>query len=263
MKFAADFRRIAREALKGKWIISILVNFVAVLVGAGILSGGGGGYTGSSSNSEGSSFLSIQILATLAVMGIIVALVITFAIGGPCKLGYAKYNLALIDRKDAKFGDLFSQFGRFSDGFIFALLYFMYLFLWSLLFVIPVIIKSYSYAMAPYILYEHPELSPNDAITESRRIMHGNKWRLFCLNFSFIGWILLASLPTLIALGFTAILAMTGSLGLTLLSLPITFAASLCTIVASYAIGAYTEAAGAAFYREITQTSEEYIITEA
>ena len=73
----------------------------------------------------------------------------------------------------------------------------LYVALWSLLLVIPGIVKSYSYAMAPYIMAEHPALTANEAITESRRIMDGNKWRLFCLDFSFIGWELLCVLPML------------------------------------------------------------------
>ena len=71
----------------------------------------------------------------------------------------------------------------------------LYIALWSLLLVIPGIVKTYSYAMTPYIMSEHPSLTANEAITESRRIMNGNKWRLFCLDFSFIGWELLCALP--------------------------------------------------------------------
>ena len=48
--------------------------------------------------------------------------------------------------------------------------------------------------MTFYILKEHPEMTATEAITESRRIMLGNKWRLFCLDFSFIGWYLLSCL---------------------------------------------------------------------
>ena len=64
----------------------------------------------------------------------------------------------------------------------------IYVFLWSLLFVIPGIIATYRYAMASYILAEHPELPVNEAITRSKEMMQGNKFRLFCLIFSFIGW---------------------------------------------------------------------------
>lgn len=86
----------------------------------------------------------------------------------------------------------------------------LYIALWSLLLVIPGIVKTYSYAMTPYIMSEHPSLTANEAITESRRIMNGNKWRLFCLDFSFIGWELLCSVP-LYAEGFLVLKYFTGS----------------------------------------------------
>lgn len=60
--------------------------------------------------------------------------------------------------------------------------------LWTLLFVFPGIVKIYSYSMAYYIKLDHPEYTPNQAITESRKMMNGNKFRLFCLDLSFVGW---------------------------------------------------------------------------
>ena len=68
----------------------------------------------------------------------------------------------------------------------------IFIFLWSLLFIIPGIIKIFSYAMTPYILEEHPELSANDAIDHSRAMMKGHKFDLFWLYLSFIGWYILA-----------------------------------------------------------------------
>ena len=64
----------------------------------------------------------------------------------------------------------------------------------ALLFVIPGLIKSYSYAMTFYIMADNPGIDGNEAITRSRQMMDGNKWRLFCLDFSFIGWIILCML---------------------------------------------------------------------
>ena len=64
----------------------------------------------------------------------------------------------------------------------------VFVFLWSLLFVIPGIIKTFSYAMTPYILEEHPELTANEAIDHSRAMMKGHKFDLFWLYLSFIGW---------------------------------------------------------------------------
>jgi len=70
----------------------------------------------------------------------------------------------------------------------------LYIFLWSLLLVIPGIIKSYSYRMVPYIITDNPQMDANDAITLSRNMMSGSKWKTFVLDLSFIGWYLLGLL---------------------------------------------------------------------
>ena len=67
-------------------------------------------------------------------------------------------------------------------------------FLWSLLFVIPGIIKMFSYSMTPYILYEYPELGASEAIHRSRMMMRGHKFDLFWLYLGFLGWFLLCIL---------------------------------------------------------------------
>jgi len=64
-------------------------------------------------------------------------------------------------------------------------------FLWSLLLVVPGIRAAYSYRMAFYLLADHPDWAPGQAIAESKRLMHGHRWRLFCLDVSFLGWFLL------------------------------------------------------------------------
>ena len=67
-------------------------------------------------------------------------------------------------------------------------LMYLFTFLWSLLLIIPGIVKSFSYAMTPYILEERPELSANEAIDHSCSMMKGHKFDLFWLYLSFIGW---------------------------------------------------------------------------
>lgn len=67
----------------------------------------------------------------------------------------------------------------------------LYTFLWSLLFLIPGIVKSYEYKMVPYLLAEHPEMPMEQAFGMSRQLMHGNKWKAFVLDLSFLGWIFL------------------------------------------------------------------------
>ncbi len=85
----------------------------------------------------------------------------------------------------------FSPYGR-SVGTMF--LRGLFQFLWSLLFVIPGIIKHYSYRMVPYILADQPELSGTAAITRSREMMNGQKWNAFVLDLSFLGWHILSAL---------------------------------------------------------------------
>lgn len=66
--------------------------------------------------------------------------------------------------------------------------------LWSLLFVIPGIVKSYEYRMVPYLLAEHPEMSSSEVFAQSKQMMNGNKWAAFVLDLSFIGWALLGAI---------------------------------------------------------------------
>ena len=66
--------------------------------------------------------------------------------------------------------------------------------LWSLLFVIPGIVKSYEYRMVPYLLAEHPEMSSSEVFAQSKQMMNGNKWAAFVLDLSFIGWAVLGGI---------------------------------------------------------------------
>lgn len=76
----------------------------------------------------------------------------------------------------------------------------LFTFLWSLLFIIPGIIKAYQYRMIPYILAEHPEMPCSEVFEKSKQMMQGQKWNAFVLDLSFIGWEIL-SLLTLGILG--------------------------------------------------------------
>ena len=70
----------------------------------------------------------------------------------------------------------------------------LYTFLWSLLFIIPGIVKAYEYRMVPYLLAENPMMSKEEAFAASKQMMDGQKWRTFVLDLSFFGWIILSGL---------------------------------------------------------------------
>lgn len=88
--------------------------------------------------------------------------------------------------------DLLAGHRQFSRVFGTVFLQGLYTLLWTLLLIIPGIIKSLSYALTPYILHDHAELQYNSAIERSMEMMDGHKMRLFLLYLSFIGWGILA-----------------------------------------------------------------------
>ena len=91
-------------------------------------------------------------------------------------------------------GALFAPFKQYARTVGAVLLVFVYTLLWTLLLVIPGIIKAYSYSMTFYILRENPEMTAGDALTASQKMMDGHKMDLFLLSLSFIGWAILASI---------------------------------------------------------------------
>jgi uncharacterized membrane protein len=135
----------------------------------------------------------------LIILGAVLLISIPFMIaylilGSVVTVGYSKFNLEIIDRKDAKLGNLFEYFRFWKSAVIANLLRFVYTLLWSLLLLIPGIVASYSYAMTPYIMAEFSDISGKDAINASKKLMMGNRYKLFCLDVSFIGWHILAIL---------------------------------------------------------------------
>ena len=188
---ASDYRAKAREILSGKWGMAILITLVAAILG------------GLATNASGSiqfkndvgdlknlpDIIRTYLIVAASIGGVLG--IIQFVIGGTVQLGYCKYLLKLHDGGDGKVKDLFSEFNRFGDGFILRLLTGLYVFLWSLLFVIPGIVAAYKYAMAPFIMAENPGMTANEAITASKEMMDGHKFELFCLELSFLGWSIL------------------------------------------------------------------------
>lgn len=141
---------------------------------------------------QGNWFGTIVVLILLIILMIALdASVIGTVFSGLLTFGYAAFCLELVKSKHASMGAFFGgMFKGFFRKWGASLLVGLYTLLWSLLLIIPGFIKSYSYAMTPYIMAEKPDMGVNDAITKSRRIMNGHKWQLFCLDLSFTGWML-------------------------------------------------------------------------
>jgi len=211
MKKAKEFREIARDSLKGKWKIAVIVGLVAALLGGteGIDPDVNVNFDAANANASlevaGQTVFSTaegfnSALLPWIVGGFTYVMIIAlitgvayFMLSSVISVGYARFNLNLVDRQEASFENLFGYFSWWKTTVIAKLLQTLYIILWSLLFVIPGIIAGYSYAMTKYILAENPEISASEAISRSKEMMKGNRLRLFGLELSFIGWAILSS----------------------------------------------------------------------
>ena len=197
--FAADYRRIARENLKGKWPLAIGVGILASIFGGLLIGNDFFAELDLRLNNDDVHNAGEYLITLFSTYGLTIGITSTlnlvrFILGGVIQLGYAKFLLNQHNQQDPKVNDLFSYFDHFGTGFCQQLLRSIYTALWTLLFIVPGIVASYRYAMTPYILAENPELTASEAIDASKYMMYGHKWRLFCLDISFIGWNILCGL---------------------------------------------------------------------
>ena len=134
--------------------------------------------------------------------------------------GFVLYCMAIRRGERAEFLTLF-------DGFSFAgkiiglnLVMYIFISLWSMLFIFPGIVASYRYRFALYNLYENPELSILQALEMSKRQTMGYKAQLFFLDVSYFGWNLLATLPLLAqtSILYTELLAPASTMGLSIMA---------------------------------------------
>lgn len=138
-------------------------------------------------------------LAVFLVILIIIAVIVGAAMGiflfNPIQVGGCHFFLENAMVNTAGPGLLLNAFKlNYKSTVLTMFLRGLYTFLWTLLFIIPGIIKSYEYYMVPYILADHPEMSHQEVFALSKKMMDGEKWNTFVLELSFIGWQLLNGL---------------------------------------------------------------------
>ena len=139
-----------------------------------------------------------------AVMLPLLASVLVFFLLAIYPLGYVSWGNAAMAiaamRRGVTVGHAFSGWGNgWRMGWIMAVK-FTYINLWALLLLVPGVIKTISYSMTDFVAIDHPDWSVNQCITESRRLMDGNKLRYFCLMLSFVGWFILVAVASSIPL---------------------------------------------------------------
>lgn len=188
MKSTNDYRAAARETLEGHWnqgalmafvILAITVVFVGVSVYTAVMQ-------------ELGMAISPRLSMTADAMETVVSLLLT----GPLEFAMLCALLALKrnEIEETPVAKMFSSFvenwGRYVVALVLQTIVLLLLLLPTL--GIGTIIFSYAYKMVPFLLHDYPELSAREALKLSREMMRGYKWDLFVLEFSFIGWIVLA-----------------------------------------------------------------------
>ena len=111
--------------------------------------------------------------------------------------GFALYCMDIRRRERSEYASLFDGFSFAGKIIILNIVTSLFVFLWSLLFVVPGIIAYYRYRFALYNLYEDPELDIMEALNMSKRQTQGRKLELFKLDISYLGWMVLSLLPAL------------------------------------------------------------------
>lgn len=159
-----DLMQQAREALKGKWGLAVVGNLIYLAL--------------------------ITLVQFIPLIGHVANLIIT----GPLLLGLTYFFLALSRKQEAALSQIFDGLQRFVDALITFLLMALFIFLWSLLLIIPGIMAGLSYALTFFLVAEDPGLKGKEALRRSKTLMNGNRWKLFCLFLRFFGWFLLGIL---------------------------------------------------------------------
>jgi uncharacterized membrane protein len=113
---------------------------------------------------------------------------VTIIIGGPMAVGISIFTLAIIRREEVRLEQIFDGFQNFGTALGAYLLMVIFIFLWTLLFIIPGIIMGLAYSQTFYIIADDKSISAMDAIDKSKAMMDGYKWKFFLLGLSFIGW---------------------------------------------------------------------------
>lgn len=200
-----ELKEKGKTAFKANYWKNVLVAFLLAILSAGAsISSSTGSNNDSSGASDALSNLSpvqVGFLAGGTVLLIIVCVLLDIFIFNPLQIGCYAFFKDNVKTHSAELDTLKVGFTDYGHKFCTMLLMSIYLFLWTMLLIIPGIVKSYSYRMVPFIVQDYPDLTAKEVINKSREMMDGQKMETFKLDLSFIGWFLLA----LVTLGLVGV----------------------------------------------------------
>lgn len=194
----AELKDNAKKFFKFNYWKMVLVALVLTMVGGGGSSVSSSYTQRTSNNYRYGSMSSAEMVGFIVgfMVVMLVVMVIGFAVSAfllnPLVVGAQRFFVVSHYQK-AELGELGYAFSNSYMNVVKTMfLRALYVFLWSLLLVVPGIIKGYEYRMIPYILAENPGIDTKEAFAMSKQMMDGNKWNAFVLDLSFFGWIFLS-----------------------------------------------------------------------
>lgn len=199
-----NLRALGRNALAGKWnlgMLAVIIYTLSLQVPVTILNTIFGGRINDLAfdiSAGAEAYTSIADSSFLSD-------VYTILVSGALELGVSLFFLALFRKQMVNATDVFLGFEKFGKALGLLLFQALFIFLWTMLFIIPGIIAAIRYSQAFFVLADNPDMSIRQCMDASKMMMSGNKAKYFCLSFSFIGWLLLTVIPMVVM--FSIILA--------------------------------------------------------
>jgi len=179
MKRNSEYKDMALRSLEGNWTKAVVASLIAFLILE---------IVGSSPS------MLVDPVPGMVWQGVITIMLL------PLAWGYTVFFLRMAREENTDYERLFDGFSQYVRITLAELLKGIYVLLWMLLLIIPGFVKDYSYAMTEFILKDHPEMSGEEAICQSMKMMQGHKMQLFLLDLSMIGWFILSCLT--LGIGF-------------------------------------------------------------
>ena len=181
----------ARTALAGNWGMGVLgyVLYMALIMSFSMFVFTSAFFVSIVSHMGGANTAAAETMNLFANL-------VQWLVSGAFTVGFCGFFLGIGQESAARLELLFVGFQRFWKSFGTYFLYTLFIFLWTLLLIIPGIIASFRYAMAFFIIADDEDCGPLEAIRRSKEMMKGNKWKFFCLHWRFVGWALLATFFT-------------------------------------------------------------------
>lgn len=185
----ADIKNTAKSMLSGKWLYSVIAVFIANFICVYIPTIISKPKEMLGSFYQGGESLDVPIVVVAALFLLVIPYITA---------GLSVYCLKVARGMDAKIIDLFEQNHILLKSVVLNLLTYLFIALWSLLFIIPGIVAYYRYRLAFFVLVDNPQMSAMEALRESKRLTRGKKFDMFVLDLSFIGWWILASIACMV-----------------------------------------------------------------